>query len=295
MSTLRNNWNLALQGIDRYLGENRFMVFFLVLLLGVFFFAKRPKCEKAGKLLAYTVIMTAVLLCPVTAVGILIYQTGFYEYEWAWSMVPVTAVIAYGITLFLEEKFKKKLVLGLVIVAAVLFLCGNQGTLQTVSKSKKQALKEVESVLECIRKEPGEKIVWAPKDMMELVRRKDARIQLVYGRDMWDAKAGSYDYEAYNESLTGAYLWLENMVKEESKISVSPEKEELFALTWEAEEAEKGLAEYMQALADAGVNTYVLPSLTAVYVEDFLRKEADMRALTMHTASTQNYTIYFLK
>lgn len=295
MSVIRNYWNLALQGIDRYLGENRFIVLFFVFLLFVLFSVKRPMRDNVGKMLAYTIIMTVALLCPVTVVGILLYQTGFYEYEWAWSMVPVTAVIAYGITLFLEKEFNKKLILGSLIVAVVLFLCGNQGTLQTVSISQKEALKEVETVLQCISEEPGQKRVWAPKDMMELVRRKDASVQLVYGRDMWDAKAGSYDYEAYNEYLTGAYLWLENIAKEEAKISVSPEKEELFALTWEAEDAEKGLTEYMQALVEAGTNTYVLPTLTAVYVEDFLRQEADLRALEMHAAYTQNYTVYFLK
>ncbi len=296
MNRVMHYWNSALQGVERYLGENKLVVllfvFFLVVLLG----AGKTASKKAGRLFTYTLIMTGLLICPVSAMCILVYQTGYYDYEWAWSMVPVTPMIAYGCVLFLERcRERVKVFAGILLVAAVFFVCGNQGTIQRPPRAQIESGEEIYEILQCLEEEPGEKVLWAPKSIMQQVRRKNGDILLVYGRDMWDAKAGAYDYEAYDETLTQAYLWLENIAELERHISVSVKKEEVFALTWEDENAEDGLAEYLQVLMEKGANTYVLPRQTALYTEDFLRQEAQGRGLEIRVADTDHYTIYFLK
>ncbi len=296
MSRLVNYWNGALQGVERYFGENKLIVLLIVLFLASIFGAQKMATKRAGRLLSYTLIMVGLLVCPFSAMCILVYQTGYYDYEWAWSLVPVTAVIAYGSTLFVEKCRERVKFFGSVfLVASVFFLCGNQGTIQTLSQAEVEAASDIHSILQCLEQEPGEKVIWAPKAIMQQARRKDGSILLVYGRDMWDAKAGAYDYEAYDATLTEAYLWLENIAELERHISVSLKKEEVFALTWEDENAEDGLAEYLQVLMENGANTYVLPKQTATYVEDFLRQEAEQRGVEVSMANTDKYTIYFLK
>ncbi len=296
MSKIIELFHQAVQGAERYFTTNRMIVLLLALLLAGIFCGRKLAGEKANRMLVYTVVMLFLVVCPVTAVGILLYQTGYYDYEWAWSLVPVTIVLAYGMTMLLEQKFtKKKLVAGICVVAAVLFLSGNQGSLQKPEATELVARTQIESILRCLKEQPGQKLLWAPKNIMQEVRRRDGNILLIYGRDMWDAKAGAYDYEAYNETLTQAYLWLEEVVELEYQLKAVTEAEKAFAEICEERALEEPVEAYLWMLVDAGVNTYVLPGRTAELVQDELETIAKQRNMTIETAYTDSYTIYFLK
>lgn len=296
MSRIIELFHQAVQGAERYFTTNRMIVLLLALLLAGIFCGRKLAGEKASRMLVYTVVMLFLVVCPVTAVGILLYQTGYYDYEWVWSMVPVTIALAYGMTVLLEQKFiKKKFVVGICVMAAVLFLSGNQGTLQEAEEAELEARSQVQSILHCMKEQPGQKVLWAPKNIMQEVRRQDGKILLIYGRDMWDAKAGAYDYEAYNETLTQAYLWLEEIVELERQLKDVTEAEKAFAEICEERALEEPVEAYLWTLVDAGVNTYVLPGRTAELIQDELDTIAKQRNMTIEKAYTESYTIYFLE
>ncbi len=295
MSRIVELLHQALQGTERYFTTNRMIVLLLALLLAGIFSSRKMAGEKANRMLVYTVVLVFLLICPVTAAGILLYQTGYYEYEWAWSMVPVTVVLAYGITLLLKQKFaEKKLIVGTLVVAVVLFLSGNQGTLQSAEAMELEARTQVRGILHCLNEQPGQKLLWAPKNIMQEVRRQNGKILLIYGRDMWDAKAGAYDYEAYNETLTQAYLWLEEITELERQLKDVTEAGKAFAEICEERALEEPIEAYLWTMVDAGVNAYVLPGRTAELLRDELETIVKQRGMTIETAYTDSYTIYFL-
>ena len=296
MSRILEYMTSAASGLERYLTGNKMIVLLFALLL-VFGLAGRKRIEQKGnRMLIYTLVLSVLLICPITAAAVMIYQTGYYDYEWAWSMVPVTIVIAYGITLLIKEQpDKKQTLVGLLMAAAVFFLCGNQGTLQVAETREADAMEDVQELLQCIQGRSGRRLLWAPKNIMQEMRRQDGNILLIYGRDMWDAKAGAYDYEAYSEGLTRAYLWLEELMVMEEQVEGLTDALELVELSCE----EQGLAEevsmHMELLVTSGVNTYVLPHVTAAYIEESLSQAAKAQALEIETAYTEEYTIYFLE
>lgn len=286
----------AMQGVERYFQANKLIVLLIAVLLVFWLANKKVVGEKGNRMLVYTAVMCVLLICPVTAVAVMIYQTRFYDYEWAWGLISVTAVIAYGAVVILDKYFeKRKLFWGVVIAVAILALCGNQGMLRTVDAVEARSRTDVQEILQCIQKESSisQKVLWAPKNIMQEVRRQDGKILLIYGRDMWDEKAGAYDYEAYDESLIQAYIWLENMAEQERLVSDAPEAAESFADL--CEELDKEVESYLWIMVEAGVNTFVLPNLTADYMEEALRFIASQRLLTIETAYTEEYTIYFLE
>ena len=298
MSMILTYLNDALQGVIRYFQTNKLMVLFLAVLLAGWLAAKKVAGEKDNRMLLYGLIMAVVLVCPVTAAAVLIYQTRFYDYEWAWSMVPVTAVIAYGAAWLLDKYFpKRKVLVGVAVAAAVLALCGNLGMLQTVSPTEAESRTDAQEILECMEGESSltQKNLWAPSNIMQEVRRQNGNILLIYGRDMWDEKAGAYDYDAYSEPIIQAYIWLENMVALEQQISSEEGAIEAFRTLCEEQELDRELEQYLWSMVEAGVNTLVLPNLTADYMEDALEAIALQSTLTMETAYTEEYTIYFLK
>ena len=46
-------------------------------------------------------------MIPVTAVGLMLYQTKFYDYEWVWSIVPLTAMTGFAVTVFVTDILKE--------------------------------------------------------------------------------------------------------------------------------------------------------------------------------------------
>lgn len=287
----------AISGLERYFAANKLIVVLFAVLLAGWLAEKKFAEEKGSRMLMYTLVMSILLICPLTAVAVMIYQTAFYDYEWAWSMVPITAVIAYAGAWLIDKGFsKKKKLLGVLLAVAVLFLCGNQGTLQVVETKEALAAEAAGKILQSLEGlgGTGQKILWAPKNIMQEVRRQDGKILLIYGRDMWDEKAGAYDYESYNESLTNAYLWLESMTELTETAAGMEEPLKSLKLLCQEKQLDEQTEGYLWIMVDAGVNTYVFPNLLADYLQEDLESIAAQRMLTVRTAYTEEYTIYFM-
>ena len=127
MTELFRNAGLGWAG---YKGSGKMAALLLAALL---FWWLAEKEKKQRTLLLYTSVAVVCCILPVTAALLMLYQTKFYDYEWIWSMVPVTAATAYGFTLFLAGHWKEAkgnwrrgLPVTLLLLLAVL-LCGSLG------------------------------------------------------------------------------------------------------------------------------------------------------------------------
>lgn len=171
-------------------------------------------------LLLYTTIMTVCCVLPPTAAVFMAYQTKFYDYQWIWSLVPATAVTAWGTVLFLAEiwpDFKpaqwRKGLPGAVLVAAVVILCGPLDGSGLDKGRQPEEKTYAYSVLETVRETyPGERLcLWAPREIMEYAREADPEILLPYGRNMWNIALNGYAYDSYDERVTAMYQWMEGL------------------------------------------------------------------------------------
>lgn len=171
-------------------------------------------------LLIYTTVIAVCCVIPVTAAGLMLYQTKFYDYQWIWSLVPMTVVIAYGAVTLLTEYWHdlklsewKKGVPVLALFLALLALSGGPGKSAFDGGNSEQEVEraEAEAVLAQIQTEMKKRDIclWAPKEIMEYARETDAAIQLLYGRNMWDEWLDAYAYDTYSEETMALYLWME--------------------------------------------------------------------------------------
>lgn len=287
----------AVSGLQRYLSANTLVVIFFAILIAFWLWEKKQMSEAENRLLVYSLLMTVFLCVPVSAVFVMIYQTPFYDYEWAWSMVPVTALTAYGLTVFMTQKKLriKKWIAGLLITGLVI-LCGNQGLFQKVSPAEMVVRENVDEVLQGIHSYwgKGDVMVWAPHLLMQEIRRQDGSIKLVYGRDMWDEKAGAYDYEAYPQEVTDAYLWMGDIARY-GELAETMEKPadtmQLLVKEYKLlEEAEKSL----ETMIATGANTIVFPNIVSTYLEGDVHDTVRKCEKELQVTYTEQYVIYFL-
>lgn len=295
MSRVLDYLGNAYDGLVQYLSNNGFFVILVAVLLFFWLSEKKETDRKTNRLLVYTVLMLVILVCPLSAMAVMIYQTGFYDYPWAWSLVPLTIVIAYGITRFWsgEKIFLRRLG---IIVVTVLILCltGNQGMIQRASTQDITSRRQTKEILQEIHSfdKQNEWIIWAPKQILQEIRRYDGQVMLVYGKDMWDEKSGAYDYEAYSQEITEAYLWLENAM-EYVEFAISLEKpaeairqlDELYKWSDNAEYT-------VEQILEAGANTIIWPNIMSAYMEDTIESVLQEKEVELQKAYTQDYTIY---
>ena len=224
----------AMGGLSRYMADSKILTVVLGALLYLLFGWRALHREQEKKLILYTLILTGMAVYPVTAACMMMYQTRFYEYGWIWSMVPVTAFTAYGGTVIIwRELVKKRSVLsregekkiygklrlagGLLGAAVMFFLCGNLGQHQTASQEELAAAGDTREILKYLaeQSQDGNNVsgvmLWAPREIMEQVRRQTGEVVLLYGRDMWENKAAAYDYETYDPQVTSMYLLMEEL------------------------------------------------------------------------------------
>lgn len=209
-------------GWGRYTENGKFAALLLAVLLSFWFLQKAvtDNQKKVLGLIVYTSLMTAACICPVTAVCFMLYQTRFYDYEWIWSMVPVTTVIAAGGSVFLGKIWedysypeKKRYFRASLLTAALVLLIFFSGSLDRKVWNDGTAESEraqVETILERLMTEQEEEslCLWAPKEVMECARAYSGEIYLLYGRDMWDGALGAYTYEVYDETRRELYQWM---------------------------------------------------------------------------------------
>lgn len=172
---------------------------------------------------AFLIYATAAAVCcilPVTAVLPMMYQTAAYDYVWVWSLVPVTAMTAYGATVFISEYWKdfdgaqwrKGLPVALLVLCGAL-CCGSLGREAWNREEEKAEREKACLVMEQIAAGRGEAGVylWAPREILEYAREADAGCRLLYGRNMWNQALGAYAYDIYDERRIFLYQWMEEM------------------------------------------------------------------------------------
>lgn len=191
----------------------------LLLALLWFWFGSREHRNRYLPLLVYTTVMAVCCICPLTAAMLMTYQTGFYDYQWIWSLVPLTIVIALGGTLLRSELLQtyangragKRRTIGITAaMLAVICLCApllqNTRNTQNTVSGQAETAKVLEFLLE--DKEDKEITLWAPRMIMEYVRTLDGNIRMPYGRNMWDPALNAYSYDTYGEAEESLYRWM---------------------------------------------------------------------------------------
>ncbi len=192
-------------------------LFFAVLLYLAMTRGKRS--DAVGQMTGYSAVTALLCILPPTAAVLLIYQTRFYNYEWIWSLVPLTAVTALGGTLLLTERWRSweklnnicyNIVLAALIVGVIL-LCGRPGTDEWKQQTAPEKRAAAERVLTAAAEDSGgeEIYLWAPREILAHARVLDDSIKLLYGRNMWDNALNAYSYDSYPPELEDAFLWLE--------------------------------------------------------------------------------------
>lgn len=297
MSAILMYFERALQGMTSYFREDKTIVILVSVLVLFWLKEKKTVDNKGNRLLLYTTVMSVLLLCPVTAVAVLMYQTMFYDYAWAWSMVPVFAVLAYaGVVLYEEWRpalnWKKSVVLAILLLV-MLFVCGNQGVVQTVETQDAEERYRAEGIVSVVgtKGTDREVILWGPKSIMQEVRRQTGEINLVYGRDMWDEKSGAYDYEAYSVPYIEAYEWMELV----ALMAKEATGEESFHKLCEEYQLMDNADSHVEVMMGSGVNVIVIPEQAAESFGEVFGSMMVEEERTMEEIYTQQYVVYLLQ
>lgn len=275
---IQNAWAGWLKYTDA--GKLVALVLAAILYLGLFRKVKGP----GGRLLLYGTVSSVLCICPLTAAILMAYQTRFYDYQWIWSMVPVTALIAFGGTVFLTEQYKpgkgwktifKNTIVTIASVSLVL-LCGGmgQGSVDAVKTHEDRV--HSETVLGEVRMLCGEDVcLWAPSKILEYAR-LDGKMQLFYGRNMWDAALNAYSYDSYTEEQKELYLWMEKLDDWDIEISVAEVEENI----------QKAFA--------SGVNCVLLPTGMSDWLEDSESEAVLLERLAETGAEVTKLEDYYL-
>lgn len=257
----------ALLGISEYFTVNKLLVVCLGILLYEIFLHGR-----LSRFVQYALGALLVVMVPVTAVILLFYQSAIYEYGFIWSLVPVTAVCAYAGVRFLwdmipqmEQQGKGKYVAGILAVAGVLFLLGNQGRMQRVTLEEAEERSSYSQVAEHLSEET---ILWGPRELMQWIRRRNGDVKLVYGLDMWDARAAAYDGDPYEPALINAYEWMRSLEEFAYQVEITTE-----AVVPVPEELVEGIVGAFDAVEADGGNVIVLPTDAYLRLSEWIPTE----------------------
>lgn len=205
---IRNAW----LGWQEYTEPGKLAALLLVSLIYLWFAGNG---REQRRLYSYAALMTVINIVPFTAAVLMLYQTRFYDYIWVWGLVPVTAVIAWAFTEcvsrcwneFQPSSWKRGLPVTALLLAAVV-LSGSLGKLP-FDRDQDERAHAREVLEELSGRQDGTICLWAPREIMEYARELDGSVQLVYGRNMWDASLNAYAYDTYPQELRDAYLWME--------------------------------------------------------------------------------------
>ncbi len=179
----------------------------------------------------YGLIAGILLLCPLTAKVLTLYQTTFYSYETVWVWLPLTAVLAYALVVAAtkmlsliggENQKRKETVFGkkakiyecavIGVLVLVLFFCGTISLAENVTEksSRKDGLpEEIGEVLDLIEMPEGETVLLAaPDEVVAWARIYDGDMRLLYGRDLAENALTAYLYDKYSPEIVEIHDWL---------------------------------------------------------------------------------------
>ena len=190
-----------------------------VLLAALLFLWLGGRWKNRKGLFSYTALMTLLCIFPVTAAALMLYQTRFYDYEWIWSLVPMTVTVAWGITEFLDDRWKglslSKWRHGLPVTAlllGVLVLCSGLGEKSAERKEQLVRRQQAEEIVTHILENcDGDICLWAPREILERARQQSGSLKVLYGRNMWEWTLNAYSYDVYSREIQELYLWMENV------------------------------------------------------------------------------------
>lgn len=265
MEALRSAW----LGWQQYTDNGKLAALLLAVL--VFLVMGRGLESRLKKqLFLYTACMGILCICPLTAAALMRYQTGFYAYQWIWSMVPVTLMIAFGGTVFLvgiwenyQVEYKRWAKSSLRIKAAwkpagltlfcivILILCGSMGSNEPFQTRQAQIEKTLETAVGAGDLTQNQPCIFAPSEVMEYARAYSGSIMLPYGRNMWDSDLNAYIYDTYDISVQDMYLW---MCEVEDRVDKPWKEPEPIDEKWESKSRK-----CFENAATAGVNIIILP------------------------------------
>ncbi len=209
---LKNAW----LGWRDFTSTGKLAALLLVSLLFLWIYYKKI-CGK--NFLVYTSLAAGMCMLPVMAMLLMLYQTKFYDYEWIWSIVPVTAMIAFAGTVFIAEYLeelaegdKKKKLAAIVLLLGVLVLCSGLGERSWDSEKEAAERNAAQELLRELKERMGQQQIclWAPGEVLEYAREVDGEVQLLYGRNIWDASLNAYAYDAYSQELLELMYWMED-------------------------------------------------------------------------------------
>lgn len=251
----------AWTGWFRVTEEGKIMALFLVSLLFLWIGGRQ---EKQKALLRYGTFSALCCIFPVTAAMLMLYQTRFYHYEWIWSMVPVTILTAYAGTRvlaecwqgFRREAWRRGLPLTAGLLAVAFLCCGQSGP--GAARADERAWGErTERILETVGPdmEGSQVCMWAPRKIMEYVRRLDGSILLPYGRSMWEGDLGGYSLDTYSREMEQLYHWMS--LAEETCMEDGFDTTEM--VRERMEEQMLSTEACLEIAEQAGVNLLVLP------------------------------------
>ena len=294
MSALSLYFERTVKGMETYFSHDKTVVLLLLVLLVLWLGDKKKNNETHNRLLVYTTVISLALLFPVTAIVAVIYQSAYYDYEWVWSMVPVVAVVGYGAVRIYEmsEREKKGRLVWWLGLLLLLFFCGNQGCLKTATEEETKTATVAKGLVATVENamDTEEPVLWGPKGIMQEVRREAGGIRLVYGKDMWDPKAGAYDYEAYSQELIRAYEWMESVC-----VLASEPVGEQETVLYEKYDIPAQLPEVVSYMMDSGVNVIVLPDNTVENLDKLLTEAVEKANKNVQKEYVEQYVVYLLK
>ncbi len=303
-----------LNGLTQYTSGAKLLGIHAILLLALLCFpGLRKYLSGRGKTLLATAGIWALLcLFPFSALGLLWYQSAYYDYTALWEPALLIPVCALGLGTLMAElllyrrehaedtSFKNKICppLTVVLLLLIAFLCGDAG----LGNWKSGGLQGDAAQLEALRaelltlKEDGsdKPVVWAPREVLSYLPMAGADFTLYYGRDLWDASLAGFTYDTYDQERQDAESWM---------YAVSLQDVFFFAEDWssvyyDGENAREtagnknGITSCRKAL-DAGVDVIVLPCKDRTDVAGLtaICDALDLTALTPAETGCEGYYI----
>lgn len=205
-----------------YIYAGKYAALLFLALLGYWFYDKK---KRQPVLMLYTTVLTVCCIFPLTAVLLMQYQTRFYDYQWIWNYVPLTAVVALGATVFLSAQRERgrgaegaepaggRLAVAAVLTVGLVLVCGLLREPVFDTREQREQQEKAAAVLDELMgleelAEMEEICLWAPTEIMASARASYPQLCLIYGRDMWDMALRAYTYETYDETRQDLYHWM---------------------------------------------------------------------------------------
>jgi hypothetical protein len=213
MEMIKNAWT----GWRAYMYYGKYAALFFGGILFLWLAVSRSKLQ--SHLLRYGALTVGLVICPISAALLMVYQTPFYDYSRLFSLVPITAVIAYSIALVTEGKYPKGIKMVFICVIPAVLLLGaplGETTLQERSLLTDNE-KQVRHILDELTLDGNTDTIylWAPKDVLAWVRIEDGSIRLPYGRNIWEPALNAYSYDTSTEAATHMYTWMEETTEDD--------------------------------------------------------------------------------